>query len=119
MQLEMLYAKIHRATVTEADLNYVGSIGIDKALVKAAGLLEGQRVLVANLKDGARFETYVIPLDTPGAVVTNGAAAHLAKAGDKVIIMAFAQMAEAEAKKFRPKVVLVDDKNRITEVRGG
>ena len=119
MQLEMLYGKIHRATVTEAIVDYVGSMGIGEELVKAAGLRQGQKVLVANLTNGSRFETYVILDERPGAIVANGAAAHLAKPGDKVIIMAFALMSPAEAKKFRPNIVLVDEQNRITEIRKG
>ncbi|MBN1809095.1 MAG: aspartate 1-decarboxylase, partial [Planctomycetes bacterium] len=81
MQFDMLFAKIHRATVTEADLDYVGSIGICRSLCDAAGILDGQKVLVADIDNGNRFETYVIVLDEPGAVVTNGAAAHLAVPG--------------------------------------
>jgi len=113
MQLEMLYGKIHRATVTGAELDYEGSVGISRELVEAAGFHVGQKVLVANLSNANRFESYVILLEKPGQIVMNGAAAHLAKPGDVVIIMSFALMSEAEAAAFRPKVVMVDAENRM------
>jgi len=119
MQMEVLQSKIHRATVTGADLDYVGSISISRELCDAAGLQEGRKVLVANIANGNRFETYVMVLDEPGAVVTNGAAAHLAAPGDKVIIMAFALVSEDEAASFRPGIVIVDEDNSISEVRKG
>lgn len=115
MTLSMMKSKIHRAIVTEAELNYVGSITIDKTLMEAAKILPNEKVLVVNNNNGERFETYVIEgeADT-GTICLNGAAARLAQPGDTVIIITFAQMEEQEAKEHRPRVVFVDAKNRIT-----
>lgn len=114
--LEMLKAKIHRATVTEANLNYVGSITIDKKLMDAVNILPGEKVQIVNNNNGARFETYVIEgPENSGMVCLNGAAARLAQAGDVVIIMAYAWMDEQEAKTFKAKVVFPDQENKITE----
>ena len=115
MTLSMMKSKIHRAIVTEAELNYVGSITIDKTLMEAAKILPNEKVLVVNNNNGERFETYVIEgeADT-GTMCLNGAAARLAQPGDTVIIITFAQMEEQEAKEHRPRVVFVDAKNRIT-----
>ncbi len=115
MTLTMMKSKIHRAIVTEAELNYVGSITIDKTLMEAAKILPNEKVLVVNNNNGERFETYVIEgeADT-GTICLNGAAARLAQPGDTVIIITFAQMEEQEAKEHRPRVVFVDAKNRIT-----
>lgn len=114
MQRVMCKSKIHRATVTGADLNYVGSITIDPELMKAAELLEYEQVHVVNINNGARFETYVIP-GTPGEgeICLNGAAARLAHAGDKVIIISYGQYDEEELAEFRPAFVFVDEENRI------
>lgn len=115
MEITLLKSKIHRAKVTDARKDYIGSITIDRALMDAAGLVDYEKVLVANVTNGSRLETYVIPGEAEsGEICLNGAAAHAAKAGDTVIIMAFAAMSEEEAKVFRPKVTFVDDKNRIT-----
>jgi aspartate 1-decarboxylase len=106
-------SKIHRAIVTGADLNYEGSIAIDKQLIEAAGLLLGEAVQVWNVNSGDRLETYVIEADSgSGAIVLNGAAARMVQAGDFVIITSFSWMEEQEARGFRGKVVLVDEKNR-------
>lgn len=115
MTITMMKSKIHRAIVTEAELNYVGSITIDKTLMEAAKILPNEKVLVVNNNNGERFETYVIEgeADT-GTICLNGAAARLAQPGDTVIIITFAQMEEQEAKEHRPRVVFVDAKNRIT-----
>lgn len=115
MQRVMCKSKIHRATVTGADLNYVGSITIDPQLMEAADLLEYEQVHVVNVNNGARFETYVIP-GTPGAgeICLNGAAARLAHAGDKVIVISYAQYSEAELREYRPTFIFVDEENRIT-----
>ena len=115
MTITMMKSKIHRAIVTEAELNYVGSITIDKTLMEAAKILPNEKVLVVNNNNGERFETYVIEgeADT-GTICLNGAAARLAQPGDTVIISTFAQMEEQEAKEHRPRVVFVDAKNRIT-----
>jgi aspartate 1-decarboxylase len=110
----MLKSKIHRATVTQADLHYVGSISIDRALMDAADLLEGEKVVVADITNGARLETYVIPAPVgSGTIGINGAAAHLVDEGDLVIIMSYAQLEDAEARAFKPRVVHVDGSNRI------
>lgn len=108
--------KIHRATVTDADLSYEGSISIDKDLIKAAGLYINERVDIYNCHNGARFSTYVIE-GKKGQICLNGAAARHVHKGDLVIIVAYASMTEAEALKFKPKVVFVDEKNRIKEIR--
>lgn len=110
----MLKSKIHRATVTEADLHYVGSVAIDRDLMDAADLLEGEKVAIADITNGARLETYVIPAPRgSGTITINGAAAHLVQAGDLVIIMNYAAMDDAEAKRWKPIVVHVDEKNRV------
>ena len=111
MTRTMLKSKIHRATVTESDLDYEGSIAICPALAKAAGLAEYEKVLVANLANGHRFTTYVIR-GRPRRICVNGAAARLACPGDEVIIMAFAQVEEAELAAFAPRLVRVDARNR-------
>jgi aspartate 1-decarboxylase len=114
MMIEMLKSKIHRATVTGADLNYTGSVSIDPALCEAVGLREFEKVDVLDVDNGARLTTYVI-LGEPGEVCLNGAAARLVDTGDRVIIVAYAQLDASEADHFRPRVVVVDDHNRIIE----
>ncbi len=116
MNLSMMKCKIHRATVTDADLNYEGSVSIDKKLIQAAGLLLNEKVDIYNCNNGARFSTYVIE-GKKGQVCLNGAAARHVQKGDLVIIVAYASMNEAEAKKHQPKVVFVDAKNQISELR--
>ncbi len=117
MILEMLKSKIHRATVTQADLNYVGSITIDEGLMEAAGICEYEKVQIADVDNGARFETYAIAGKAgSGIICLNGAAARMVSTGDKIIIMCFAGMTPEERKKHPPKVVFVDDKNKITSV---
>ena len=119
MQYTMFHGKIHRATITEANLNYVGSITIDSELIKAAGILEGEKVQVVDIDNGSRLETYVIKGEAnSGIICLNGAAARLVSVGDKVIIIAYAQMNEQEAKTYIPSVVMVDEKNNITKVNG-
>jgi aspartate 1-decarboxylase len=113
----MLKSKIHRATVTQADLHYVGSIAIDAALMEAADLLEGEQVVIADITNGARLETYVIPAPAgSGMIGINGAAAHLVQQSDLVIIMSYAVLADAEARAIKPRVVHVDDENRIVSL---
>jgi aspartate 1-decarboxylase len=115
MQRVMCKSKIHRATVTGADLNYVGSITIDQELMEAADLLEFEQVHVVNVNNGARFETYVIQGERgSGEICLNGAAARLAHAGDKVIVISYAQYDEAELASYRPTFIFVDEDNRIT-----
>jgi aspartate 1-decarboxylase len=122
MLRNMCKSKIHRATVTGADLNYVGSITIDPELMDAADLLEFEQVHVVNVNNGARFETYVIR-GTPGEgeICLNGAAARLAHPGDKVIVISYAQYDEAELRDYRPTFIFVDEENRITRdhIRAG
>lgn len=117
MTVTMLAGKIHRATVTQADLDYVGSITIDEDLLDAAHILEYQRVEIANLANGERFATYTIAGERgSGIICLNGAAAHRATPGDKIIIMAYAELEPAEAKAAKPAVVFVDDDNKPTRV---
>ena len=115
MMLTMMYGKIHRATVTHCELDYNGSMGIDRAYLDAAGLMHGQQIDVLNVNNGKRFTTYI--LDEPAGSKrfgVYGAAAHLVDPGDKVIIIAYAQMEPAEAKAFKPKVLILDENNDIT-----
>ena len=113
MQLEMLKAKIHRATVTQAELDYVGSITVDTDLLRASGILEYEKVQIVDIMNGARFETYTIAGEAgSGVICLNGAAARCVATGDKVIIMSYARMSAEEAASHRPCVVFVDEKNR-------
>ncbi len=113
MHLTLLKAKIHRATVTMADLHYEGSISIDTDLLDASGILVNEKVDVLNINNGERFTTYAIPAKAgSGAIQVNGAAARKVQAGDQVIIIAYASMSEDEAKKYQPKVVLVGEGNK-------
>lgn len=117
MILNMLKSKIHRAVVTQAELNYVGSITIDKELMDAAGILEYEQVSIANIDNGSRFETYVIEGEAgSGVICLNGAAARCAQKGDKIIIMCYCHLNGDEVKNHKPKVVFVDEKNSITQV---
>lgn len=116
MNLTLMKCKIHRATVTDADLTYEGSISIDKDLIKAAGLYINEQVDIYNCNNGARFTTYVIE-GKKGQICLNGAAARHVQKGDLVIIVAYASMSEAEAKVHKPNVVFVDEKNRFKETR--
>lgn len=120
MQRTMFHAKIHRATVTQADLDYVGSVTVDEDLLDAAGILPYEQVEVLDITNGARLTTYAIvgPRGS-GTIQINGAAAHLVHPGDLVIILAYAQCSEEEARAMKPTVVLVDEKNRISEFRKG
>jgi aspartate 1-decarboxylase len=114
----MLKCKIHRATVTDANLNYEGSISIDPKLSEAAGLRNFERVDVVNINNGQRFSTYVIP-GKSGEICLNGAAARLVHQGDLVIVLAYASMTEEEAESHSPRLVFVDENNAITQVKGG
>lgn len=116
MELNILKSKIHRATVTEADLSYEGSISIDPSLIKAAHFLIHEKVDILNCNNGERFSTYVIK-GKKGQVCLNGAAARKVQKGDLVIIVAYCQMNEKEAITYKPHVVFVDDKNQIKEKR--
>lgn len=114
MLLEFLYSKIHRATVTDANLNYVGSITIDEDLLKAANIKEWQKVEILNVNNGERFQTYVIKGEPgSGQICLNGAAARKAQPGDKVIIVTYGYFEEAVAGEYKPTIVIVDDNNKI------
>ncbi|NIH78155.1 aspartate 1-decarboxylase [Amycolatopsis viridis] len=114
MYRTMLKSKIHRATVTQANLHYVGSVTIDETLMEAADLLPGELVSIVDVTNGARLETYVIPGERDSGVIgINGAAAHLVHPGDLVIMIAYGQMDNAEAATYRPRIVFVDDENRV------
>jgi aspartate 1-decarboxylase len=113
----MMKSKIHRATVTQADLHYVGSISIDKDLMEASDLLEGEKVAIVDVTNGARLETYVIPAPRgSGTIGINGAAAHLVHEGDLVIIISYAMVDDAEARTLKPTVVHVDAQNRVVKL---
>ena len=113
----MMKSKIHRATVTQADLHYVGSVTLDAALMEAADLLEGEQVAIVDITNGARIETYVIPGPRGSGVIgINGAAAHLVHPGDLVIIMSYAMLDDAEARALKPRVVHVDEHNRVVKI---
>lgn len=119
MLYTMMHGKIHRATVTEANLEYMGSVTIDSDLMQLAGILPGERVQIVDNNSGSRLETYTISgAPGSGVICLNGAAARLVQPGDKVIIMAYAQMTEQEALSLVPKVVMVDENNKPMKVRG-
>ncbi len=119
MMRTMLKSKSHRATVTQADLHYVGSVTIDEDLLDAADLLPGEQVAIVDVTNGARLETYVIPGERGSGVIgINGAAAHLVHPGDLVILNSYRHMHETEAKSYIPTVVHVDAANRIVELGG-
>jgi len=114
MNITLLKSKIHRAVVTQSDLNYVGSITIDARLMREAGIVEYEKVAIADIDNGNRFETYVITgEEDSGIICLNGAAARCVNAGDKVIIMAYAEMTPEEARTFKPAVIFVDEQNKI------
>ena len=114
MQLEYLYSKIHRATVTEANLEYVGSITIDEELMDAAKLQEGQKVDILDINNGERFHTYVIKGKADsGMICLNGAAARKVQPGDKVIIIAYGLYNPEEMENYKPNIIIVDDNNKI------
>ncbi|HIS74564.1 TPA: aspartate 1-decarboxylase [Candidatus Galligastranaerophilus intestinavium] len=114
MLMEFLYAKIHRATVTDANLNYVGSITIDKTLLEASDIKANQKVEILDINNGERFSTYVIEGEkNSGTICLNGAAARKVQKGDKVIIVAYAILDEQEQQNFVPKIVHVDENNKI------
>jgi len=113
----MMKSKIHRATVTQADLNYVGSVTLDSALMEAADLLEGEQVAIVDITNGARIETYVIPgPHGSGVIGINGAAAHLVHPGDLIIMMSYAVLDDAEARSLNPTIVHVDGQNRVVKI---
>jgi aspartate 1-decarboxylase len=116
MNITMLYSKLHRATVTDANLNYVGSITIDQDLLDAASMRVGQKIDIVNINNGERFSTYIISGERgKGDICLNGAAARKVHKGDKIIIIAYASMSEDEADKHLPKIVILDDDNAIAQ----
>ncbi len=120
MLLNMFKSKVHRATVTQADLHYKGSLTLDRDLMDAAGMLDYEQVQVLNITNGARFTTYIIEGERgSGVVCLNGAAARLGEPGDLIIALTYAQMDAEEARQWRPTVVHVDERNRITSVEEG
>ncbi|AFZ91141.1 aspartate 1-decarboxylase [Bacillus amyloliquefaciens] len=119
MYRTMMAGKLHRATVTEANLNYVGSITIDEGLLDAVGMLANEKVQIVNNNNGARLETYIIPGKRgSGVICLNGAAARLVQEGDKVIIISYQMMSDQEAKSHQPKVAVLDDQNKIEQMLG-
>jgi len=120
MNITMLYSKLHRATVTDANLNYVGSITIDQNLLDAVDMRVGQKIDIVNVNNGERFSTYIIPGERgKGDICLNGAAARKVHKGDKIIIIAYASMTEEEADKHQPKIVILDDDNSIAQAFEG
>jgi len=119
MFVHLMKSKIHRAIVTEANLNYVGSITIDEDLMDAADLIKNEKVQIVNNNNGNRFETYVIPGERgSGMICLNGAAARLVHPGDVIIIMSYGLFEKNEAKEFNPRIVFVDENNKIVEIKG-
>ena len=117
MTITMLKAKIHRATVTQAELDYVGSITVDMDLLEQARILEYEKVQIVDVNNGSRFETYTIAGERgSGVMCLNGAAARMVQTGDKIILMAYAQVTPEEASELRPTVLFVDEKNKVTKV---
>ena len=117
MTITMLKAKIHRATVTQAELDYVGSITVDMDLLEQAGILEYEKVQIVDVNNGSRFETYTIAGERgSGVMCLNGAAARMVQTGDKIFLMAYAQVTPEEASELRPTVLFVNEKNKVTKV---
>lgn len=118
MYITLFKSKLHRGTITEADINYVGSITIDVELLEKSDILPGERVQVVNVNNGERFETYTIEGERgSGVICVNGAAARLVQIGDKVIIISYAMMDRKEALQFKPKVLILDDENKIKIIK--
>lgn len=117
MQIQALKSKIHRATVVQAELNYIGSITVDETLMEKAGILEYEKVQIVDVDNGSRFETYVISGQRDsGMICLNGAAARMVSVGDKIIIMSYAAMTPEELQENPPRVVFVDDNNRVSRM---
>ena len=119
MQIHILKSKLHRATVTDANVNYEGSLTIDSALLERAGMHPYERILCSNLANGERFETYIIPGERgSGAIILNGATAHLGKPGDLLTIMSYTSIDDAQAKAWKPRILVLGKRNSIVEERG-
>ncbi|MBN2082961.1 aspartate 1-decarboxylase [bacterium] len=117
MNVTLLKCKLHNAAVTAGDVNYQGSLGVSRELMKAVGLLPYEKILVANLTNGERLETYAIVEETPGQIVLNGAAAHRGQVGDRVIIMSFAQLTVEAAQAHQPRIAILNEHNEIIELK--
>ena len=115
MKLTMLKSKLHRACITDANVEYEGSMGVSVELMEAVGLLPWEKILVANLNNGNRLETYVIPVEEPGQIILNGAAAHKGSTGDRIIVMSFCEIEHAEAASHFPQKVILNERNEIVE----
>ncbi len=119
MQIHLLKSKIHRAAVTDSNLNYEGSMSIAQDLMEQVGMLPYERILCSNLSNGERFETYVMPGEPgTGSIVLNGATSHLGKAGDRLTIMSFAAVGNEEAENWKPRVIVLGEKNLVLHRRG-
>ena len=116
MLLTLLKAKLHQARVTSGNVDYHGSMGISRELMNTVGIVPYEKILCANIANGNRWETYAIPVEEPGEIILNGAAALLGRPGDSVIIMCFAQMTPAEAERHVPKVAVLSQRNEVTEL---
>jgi aspartate 1-decarboxylase len=120
MLVNVCIAKLHRATVTDADLNYVGSVTVDEALIEAAGLLPGQMVQITNVSNAVMWRTYIVKgKKGKGDIILNGPPARLFQKGDKIIVLGEAWVDSKDAEKMSPTVVFVDEKNKITKVKRG
>jgi aspartate 1-decarboxylase len=116
MQITLLKAKLHRAVVTDANIEYEGSMGIDSRYLKLLGLRPYEQIMVGNITNGNRFETYIIPApEGSGDIVLNGAAAHLGKKGDKLVIMSWVQLTPEEADQWKPKIIVLADQNQTIQ----
>jgi aspartate 1-decarboxylase len=116
MNITMLYSKLHRATVTDANLDYVGSITIDQDLLDASAMRVGQKIDIVNINNGERFSTYIIPGERgKGDICLNGAAARKVQKGDKIIIIAYATMTQEEADSYKPKIIILEEDNTIAQ----
>ncbi|MGD1086401.1 MAG: aspartate 1-decarboxylase [Verrucomicrobiota bacterium] len=119
MQVQLLKSKIHRAQITAGDLDYEGSLTVDRLLMEKVGLLPHEKILASNMANGERFETYIIPGEPgSGAIILNGATSHLGKPGDLLTIMSFAWMDPREAAQWHPRVIVLGEKNKIINARG-
>ncbi|MCB1185835.1 aspartate 1-decarboxylase [bacterium] len=115
MKVTMLKSKLHRACITDANVEYEGSMGVSVELMEAVGLMPWEKILVANLNNGNRLETYVIPVEEPGQIILNGAAAHKGKAGERIIVMSFCELEHSEAMTHMPSKVVLNERNEIVE----
>jgi aspartate 1-decarboxylase len=118
MLITVLKSKLHSAAVTAGDVNYQGSLGVSRDLMDAVGLVPYEKILVANINNGERLETYVIPENEAGQIILNGAAAHKGEVGDRLIVMSFAQLYPEEVEGYQPRVAVLNEKNEVIEHKG-